>query len=109
MTEQLQQAGQQTKPVVSVVFRLHEDASAHIPVLERGHGLAFELPFFPQEGSAQLTDFLGELTAISSKGATFAGGATQEAIRAPLDRAPLATPASAVLQQTGYGFFVHML
>ena len=72
LTGLLQQLAQQPKPVVSVVFRLHEDASAHIPVLERGHGLAFELPFFPQEGSAQLTDFLGELTAISSKGAAFA-------------------------------------
>lgn len=72
LTGLLQQMAQEPKPVVSVVFRLHEDASAHIPVLERGHGLAFELPFFPQEGSAQLTDFLGELTAVSSKGAAFA-------------------------------------
>lgn len=72
LTGVLQQLAQQRKPMVSVVFKLHEDASAHISVLERGHGLAFELPFFPEEGPAQLTDFLGELTAVSSKGAAFA-------------------------------------
>ncbi len=60
------------KPLVSTVFRSHEDPSAHIQVLERGHGLGFELHFYPGEDPAVLMPFLGELTPVSLKPAQFA-------------------------------------
>jgi heptosyltransferase-2 len=41
-------------------------------VLERGHGLAFELPFFPDEDPAMLCEFFGEITAVSQKASAFA-------------------------------------
>ncbi len=68
----LQQLIQQATPIVSVVFETHEDPSAHRSVLERGHGLAFPLPFFPEDEDAALGEFFGQLTAFSTKAATFA-------------------------------------
>lgn len=66
-----------SESIANVVFQPHEDPSAHVSVLERGHGLAFELPFFPVENDeAMLCPFLGELTAVSLKVAAFAA-ATQ--------------------------------
>lgn len=62
-----------SNPIANVVFQPREDPSAHISVLERGHGLAFEIPFFPtDEDEALLCEFFGELTAISLKASAFA-------------------------------------
>lgn len=63
----------QAENLAQVVFQAHDDPSAHITVLERGHGLAFSLPFFPEDvAEAVLCEFFGELTAVSLKPATFA-------------------------------------
>ncbi len=63
----------QARHVAHVVFQPHENPAAHVSVLERGHGLAFELPFFPLENDAAiLCPFFGELAAVSLKATAFA-------------------------------------
>ena len=72
LTGLLERLRQTPRPLASVVFRPHEDPTAHIPILRRGHGLAFELLFFPEEEAAILCEFAGEMTAVSAKAANFA-------------------------------------
>ena len=61
------------KAIANVVFKPHDDPSAHVSVLERGHGLAFQLPFFPMDDDhAMLAAFFGEVTAVSLKASAFA-------------------------------------
>lgn len=59
--------------IANVVFQSQNDPSAHLSILERGHGLAFPLTFYPLEDEeAMLCEFFHELTAVSLKAATFA-------------------------------------
>ncbi len=68
----LEQLTKSPKPIVSVVFKPHEDPTAHIPVVERGHGLAFELLFYPTEDPAMVTSWFDHLASVTMKPAAFA-------------------------------------
>lgn len=68
----LEKLAQDPEPVAGVIFQPHEDPAAHVPVLERGHGLAFSLSFFPEHGEAALIPFFRQLTCVSTKAVDFA-------------------------------------
>jgi len=72
LTRVLTQFTQDPKPWVSVVFQAHEDPAAHVTVLERGHGLAFELDFFPDDNPAILCAFFDHLSCVSTRASRFA-------------------------------------
>ena len=68
----LEKLAKAPRPIVSVVFKPHEDPTAHISVVERGHGLGFELLFCPEKDPAMATTWFNRLTSVTMKPAAFA-------------------------------------